>query len=418
MNSKCKYNYEKVFIVAMSVLITMFLIGFFKDFTGNQANIFFVKTNDYMADYHNVAKYSADRDPYKYGAEDKLAHEHAYPPLSYMLFYYLGRCTDYLNLELLTAGRGATMGLAVSSFFMFFISAIFIVILYDTYNDKKVYKFLVPTLMLLSSIFIFSFERGNIIFLAASGSFFFILNYKNENKVIKEIAFILLAFAAALKAYPAILGILLLFEKRYKDAIRLAVYGIIFMFLPFLFFKGGFGNIPIWINNLSANSAAYNYGIFPRFNFRFFASRILDSDLKNLIYKVFSFLDFLLCGLALITSCFHKTFWKTILQLLLIIVILPVNSAEYCGLYLFLAIILFFNEKQKTKFDWVYLLLFILILNPYQIIYKGEQEWSITVALMNISASIMLILLTIESSIVAFSLMNNKFKRSVNNTSK
>lgn len=399
MNINKKYNYEKAFIVIMVTLILMFIIGFLKDFNGDQANIFFAKTNDYMADYYNVAKYSVDKNPYKYGYSDNLNYEHAYPPLSYLMFYYLGKCANYLNLDAFTAGRGTTMGLAVSSFFMFFISAIFYIILYDAYEGKKIYKFLLPTLLLLSSIFIFSFERGNTIILTSACLAFFILNYKSENKLIREISFILLAVAAALKAYPALFGVLLLFEKKYKEAVRLIIYGILFVFLPFLFFKGGFENVPIWINNLSANSHAYNYGIFPRFNFRFFASRISDMHLKNLIYNVLSVANFLLCILAVITSYFHKNFWKTIIQLLLVIIILPVNSAEYCALYLFLGIILFFNESQKTKFDWIYLILFIFILNPYQVIYRGTQEWNMTAVLMNLSASVMLILLTLESSI-------------------
>ena len=337
----------------MLTLITMFVVGFLKDLSGDQANIFFRKTDDYMADYYNVAKYSADKNVYKYGEFDNLNQEHAYPPLSYMIFYYLSKCSDYLKLDAFTAGRGTTMGLAISSFFMFFISAILYVILYDAYKGKKTYKFLIPTLLLLSSIFIFSFERGNTIILAVFCLSFFILNYKSENKILKEISFILLAVASALKAYPAIFGVLLLFDKKYKDAFRLAIYGILFTFLPFLFFKGGFNNIPIWLDNLSANSKAYNYGTFPRFNFRFFASRISDIDLKNLIYNIFPSLDFLLCVVALITSYFQKIKWKAILQLLLIIVILPVNSAEYMGLYLFLGIILFFNEECKSKFDYV-----------------------------------------------------------------
>lgn len=90
--------------------------------------------------------------------------------------------------------------------------------------------------------------------------------------------------------------------------------------------------------------------------------------------------------------------------------ILPPISFEYTGLYLFLAIILFFNKEHKTKFDWVYLALFVLILNPYQIIYNWTQEWNITALLMNLSAYIMLVLLTIESSIVASKFMASKIK--------
>lgn len=396
MDNNKKHSYEIVFIIAMLILFILFIIGFVTDNSGNQANIFFRKTADYMADYYNVAKYSAEKNVYLYGTEDSLAFEHAYLPLSYVVMYYMSKCADYVNMDALAAGMGTTMGLATSAFFMFAISAILYVLLYDAYHGKKIYKFLIATGMMFSSIFIFSFERGNIIVLTVVCLFFFILNYKNENKIIRELSFVALAMAAALKGYPALFGILLLFEKRYKEAIRLVAYGIIFAFVPFLFFEGGFGNIPIWLENLAANSEHYADKIYPRFNFRHWASMITDESIKGKMYNVFPILDYILCCVAILTSCFQKKYYKKILQLLLCIVILPVNSAEYSGLYLFLALVLLFNEQQKSKFDWIYLSLFVMILNPYQMIYK---DLNITVLSMNLSASIMLILLTGESVI-------------------
>ena len=395
MNQK-KYSFEIVFVIVMTLLFAMFVIGFISDNTGNQANIFFHKTNNYMADYYNVAKYSSGKNVYLYGEEDPLAFEHAYLPLTYVVMHYMSKGADYINMDAFAAGMGTTMGLATSAFFMFAISAFLYVLLYDAYCGKKSYKFLVATGMMFSSIFIFSFERGNIIILTVVCLFFYILNYNNENKMIRELSFVALAIAAALKGYPALFGILLLYEKRYREAIRLVVYGIIFAFIPFLFFEGGFNNIPIWLENMTANSERYTDMIYPRFNFRYWANMITDGNVKENLYNVFPLLDYLLCGVAILTSCFQNKYYKKILQLLLCIVILPVNSAEYSGLYLFLALVLLFNEQQKTKFDWVYLILFVLILNPYQVIYK---ELNVTALLMNLSASIMLILLTGESVI-------------------
>ena len=42
------------------------------------------------------------------------------------------------------------------------------------------------------------------------------------------------ALAAGLKLYPAIFGLLLLFDKKYKEAIRLVVYGILAVVIPFI----------------------------------------------------------------------------------------------------------------------------------------------------------------------------------------
>ena len=91
---------------------------------------------------------------------------------------------------------------------------------------------------MLSSIFIYAYERGNLIQLTVVLSTIFLLCYNSKNKIIKEISFICLATAAALKIFPALFGILLLFDKKYKEAMRLIIYGINFTSLPFLFFEG------------------------------------------------------------------------------------------------------------------------------------------------------------------------------------
>ena len=397
-------SYEQVFIFSMMVLISCFLLSFINNFNGDQANVFFLKANNYMADYYNVAKFSVDKNPYMYGLCDSNAAEHAYPPLAYLIFYFLGKCAAYLNLNAFAAGH-TNIGLATSSLFMFFTSAIIYLILYDTYKGNKIFKFSIATVIMLSGIFMFSFERGNIITLAAICTTFFILNYNHDNKIIREIAFIALAIAAGLKAYPAILGIVLLFDRKYRESIRLFIYGLIFAFVPFLFFEGGLNNISIWINNLQLNNKAYQYGLFPRFNFRFWAAGLENHSYREWIYNIFGKFDIVVSIIAIISSFFQKTFWKRITQLLLVLIILPVNSAEYTGLYLFIAVILFLNEEHHTKTDWIYLFLFVLILNPFQLIVGNNIN--LTSYMMNFSASIMLILLTVESIIC----MIKKYKR-------
>ena len=72
--------------------------------------------------------------------------------------------------------------------------------------------------------------------------------------------------------------------------------------------------------------------------------------------------------LAVLLSFFLKSPWKTAMLLTCALIATPVNSALYCGVYLFVPVVLFLNEKKHTAFDWVYTCLFILILNPAQIL--------------------------------------------------
>ena len=73
-------------------------------------------------------------------------------------------------------------------------------------KGKPVTKWLMTLALAFSGIALFSYERGNVIYLAVIGMVCFIEHYQSENKVLREWAFIALAFAAAIKGYPAIFG--------------------------------------------------------------------------------------------------------------------------------------------------------------------------------------------------------------------
>lgn len=385
-----------VFIVCMTVLCIAFLTGLFRDpLNGAQTDVFFGRCTGYMQDYFNVAKYSASRNPYYYEEADPLPAEHAYPPLAYLIAYFHSRCADYVNLTAIKAWETPT-GQVTSSVFMFLEAFLLILFVYDANKSNKAVKGIVTMLFVFSGIFLFSFERGNIIFLAAFCTSFFLINYDNENKYVRELSFIALAIAAGLKAYPALLGVLLLFDRQYKSALRLIIYGILAFFVPFLFFKGGFHNLPIMLRNLQLNSAEYSERIFPRFNFRFWAAQINSLELRQWIYRIYSILDAVLCVLAVGLAAFQPIRWKRYMLLLLVLVILPLNSAEYAGLYLLIGVVLFLNEENAGKLDWVYLALMLAFLNPFQLIKSGIN---ITQYMMNISVSLLFCILLLDSAV-------------------
>ena len=386
---------DKLFIGALSILILLFLYGFITNINGDQGAVFCGRAGDYMADYYNVAEYAATRNPYGYGRETEYvdALQRMYPPLAYVIAYYQSKAADYINFQGPEAGR-TNLGLATSAFFMFFCAAWFMLLIYSSIRKSGLYKALILLCMMLSGIFIFSYERGNNIFLAALCSSFFVLNYNSENKALAELSYVALAIAAGLKVYPALLGILLIFDKNYKGAFRLILYGIAFGFLPFFFLEGGLRNIPILFKNLQKASELFEDLVFPRFNFRFWASQIENAELKALVYAVVKKLSALCCIAAVAASYFQTQQWKRIMLILLALVIFPVNSAEYTGLYLFVGIILFLNEKQWSLLDAFYMVFIVLILNPFQVIV---HECNYTTWAMNLSASAMLILLLADT---------------------
>jgi len=129
---------------------------------------------------------------------------------------------------------------AVFSVFLFLVVPMVILVLLCATNFKgsPTYKKVFGLFSIINYPVLYMVERGNILIYTVLATAIFIFYYDSESKVKREIALIALAFAFSLKIYPAILGAVLLVDKRYKDAIRCAIYAVILLILPSFFFGG------------------------------------------------------------------------------------------------------------------------------------------------------------------------------------
>lgn len=125
-------------------------------------------------------------------------------------------------------------------------------------NGNKAVKIMTSIAFCLSMPVIFTIERANFLLMTLFFILFYIFNYDSENKTRRELALISLAMASALKLTPAVLGILLLYNKQWKEAIRTVIYGLILGMVPFLFFHGGLVNIGRMFHNAALNVQAYS----------------------------------------------------------------------------------------------------------------------------------------------------------------
>lgn len=362
----------RFFLISIFFLFCIFIICFSYNPMGEQSNVFFMQTEDIFADYYNVAKFSADRNPYF------SEFKGSYLPISYVISNVLSRFAPYSQFNAIDAWK-TSMGLVSSMLFMFFISVVFFLLLLFFSNVNKPTSYLIIISLMISGIFLFSFERGNLIILSALLATIFLFNYNSNNKFLKEFAFLCLAFSASIKGFPALLGLLLIYEKRFSEAIRLMVYGVLVAFLPFLLMKGGFTNIPQFLKNLRFADDLYLYKFYPRFGYYYFVAAWNETDiLRNLISKeilnnIFSIVMYIVTVFGIVLNFYEKQKWKQISLLTCIIILIPTNSAIYCGLYLFPVIIMFFNQPVLYKKDWLYVILFIVFLNPLQISIWGKN---------------------------------------------
>jgi hypothetical protein len=361
-----KKFYEAVFIAAVIASFVAWLCGiFWRGEESYQINLFFLKLNDFLADTQNVVGYSSGRDVYHNMMYTGL-DEKAYPPLTYMMMYFFSRLVDMFKYY----GQDYFLDLYTEPLFliMYMIYAtIGVVMLYEIVrtckNGSNAVKIWTAAAVMVSAPVIFSYERANTIILTTFCVMFYIFYYDSENRVMREIALICLAVAVAFKMTPAVLGILLLYNKQWKEAVRAVVYGVIVGVLPFLFFEGGFANIAQMFANMKANvdyytsaSGATLYSAVLSFGAQ--ASDTLEAVMKIVTYAV--------CLFLLVAALFYSKKWMRIAAVCLVLIILPSHSGYYCVMYFIPAIVAFLNEEEHSPSELLILFAVLLIMYDVQ----------------------------------------------------
>lgn len=384
-----------VFIIGFAIVFILFFFGLYERINENQAFVFFYKGENYMADFLNVLEYSKDLSPYV--NEINGFGEKAYFPLSYLIFFVFGRLMGFDGYDG-TLGSLSFQELVVTNCIMMLMMALLAVQLFDMLNKDKWFKFLITAILMLSGVSLFSYERGNIIVLAVCGMIFFLVTYDSDNKLLRELGYMALAFSAALKGYPALLGLLLIYKKQWKEAIRLVIYGVIVAFGPFLLIKGGSANIDFWRRNLSINSEIYEFVPQPKLGYYYFIAYAKDLVLEQRqhLRDVWKPIVNGLSILGLIGSYFQKRKWLTVGMLITIILMIPKNCGYYCLLYIFPVIILYFNEKDKRWLDLAYIPVFLLLLSPFQVIQEVTGK-NMTLYWSNVALVVLFISLLLEN---------------------
>jgi hypothetical protein len=192
----------------------------------------------------------------------------------------------------------------------------------------------------------------------------FLWTYRSNSVGAQQVGFLCLAMAAALKIFPAVFGILLLIDKRYRDTLILIIEGLLFAFLPFLWLNGGiWKNVPLLLAALQAHAKAY-------------AGGSIGITAPTIFCKVFisPVVAWGMAIVALILVCKQATEWKRVLLLTMILIMTSGQQEYYCLTFIFYPIVLFLNEKpQPTDILWI--VSFLLIMVPVQ--YRWNAVWMV-----------------------------------------
>lgn len=316
-------------------------------------NALFIQCNDLFGDLTNNIGYASHLNPY-YEEYVWGAWERIYPPMVYLICYGISRVVN-INIYI---DNGSFVDMLGDNKLLFVIAALFIPIVIasmEVYkyakNGSSIERDLTAISLILSYPFIYAFERGNFIIICALLNTFFLLFHNHKNKFIREIALIMLALSSSIKFPPAFLGIILIFEKKWREALRTVLYGIMGFIIPMLFLHGGLANIEKLFQNIILNISIYSP--FSGATFTSVVYAISGGTLTEQAVPYIKIISYFFTAVMLISIPFLRRNWLKIGILCLVLTIVPSHSAYYCLTYLFPLIIAFLNEKEYTKTEIV-----------------------------------------------------------------
>ena len=249
-----KMDKKSIYLLFLSVLAVWTLIRNFLYHGAPLNSIMYYEKTGYFTDFFEVLATSSDRSAY-------LNMNLQYPPLSILIMKAL---LTFIPLDM-TGTKDSIFGLRATQeglmlFVLCFMFCIFIMFAMICKNLKIGKRELVSFFLFFSTPMIFLVNRGNTLVFAAIFVMVFLFGYNSQKAYIRELSYIALAIAFNIKVVPCILGFLLLKDKKYKEAVRCAVYAIVILLVTFLFFdstidsmKNFFGSLFLWGGAMSGD---------------------------------------------------------------------------------------------------------------------------------------------------------------------
>jgi hypothetical protein len=369
-----KMAFELVFIFGMLFLFGLSAISLcvFHDQTQREMVPGRIGEWDVFMDGFVTVYFPADPTPYL--GEPKCLR--IYPPLGYLLLQPIASVLKAVFLSGAARARSDQIGIMTFTIMLAFFHLCLGCLIYECKTGNKLIRFLTVGAFFVSCAAWGAVVRANVIYISVLTSALFLIGYKHRDPLYRELAYLALTVAAGMKIYPAVFGILLLYERRWWAAFRLAAYGAAVFFLPFYGFEGGWKNFHWWLENLFVYQTTfisevgwqYRYGCIPLG--MFFSNGASWNFELGILDKILGFL-------CMATAWSFPKRWQIVLSLTCGMIIAMPHSAQYCILYLFYPLVLFLNDEEHVSGDWFYLFCVLAVLNPYQIHSFGRELLSL-----------------------------------------
>ena len=296
-----------------------------------------------------------------------------YPPLNYVFYGLLARSVPAIAEEHPTvdARQGSLLVTQEAIMTFLFVSMFCALLLLWVlqYLSKTVgWKMVLLSILVLTcGPILYVLERGNGVIFSAGLIGCFLLWYPNKNWALRELALICLAIGAVIKIYPVVFGLLLLREKRWGQAARSILYGIIFFLLPFAF-TGGLASLNVYIASCLSDAVSQ----LGAYNLTGGGARIDLDNILQVIIRAFS-LRGAVAARKLILVClvvmffFSRSKWRSVLIAAALTVLSPFFSFYYTACFYLLPMSLFLLEEEHRFTDYWYAIAFaaVLCVLPY-----------------------------------------------------
>lgn len=338
--------------------------------------LFFGCGDDTFMDFYNSCRDAAQ------GMNCYIERKVIYPPMANLFYQF---CNRFLTNRYLHTSIFERMTFAEdpSNLMIFFIytalSCGAIALIYDkVLKGSSRHKAFTILFLFMNYPFVYLIERGNILVLAYVGMLLFVFFYDYDCKFVREFACLCLAFAAAIKMYPAVLGLLLVIDKRYKQAIRTAIYGVLMFVLPFgaYHWMEGFN---YWVTNIKNFSGVHAFspnfaGVTSARNAIYVLKYMITGNygFKGAVDIVISGILFVLCVAALfILKEKHQKF----IAMFLLMDLLPGAGGAYTFVFLIIPLIYLMNEAKVRILDYLYFFLILSTFVPYPLPLKFRIKY-------------------------------------------
>lgn len=325
------------FFFSITGIILFFIVAFFK---GPHLLEWITMENNprwVMSDHFRHVVYSQyHENVYNSG------NEAYFPPLAYMFYYFVYRITCDAPVVDVLLDEVPQLPYQMIIFIAYTVlSVILLVRAVDGLSVERWKKNLLLLCIVLSvPAFAGGIERGNMT-VCAVAFLLMAFNWKDSEEPWKrEGALLLIAVSAGLKVYPAVFGLLYIREKRWKEAFRLVIYGVLFFFVPFLFF-GGIAAIGQYLKILSEAMGNSYYGRVQFFKgvLSFFGIVGGAADAANLLFMLV-----LLAGLLFSTKEIRRMSYVAAFM-----AFVPGNAYRYTLLYFLLSVFVLFREEGQVR---------------------------------------------------------------------